>query len=66
MMGLPNWSNAERVARLKEYLEIVDRMLTNEVTSYEGKFYTIDEAVMNPRPVQAPRPPSPASRRWDR
>ena len=57
MMGLPKWSRRERVARLKEYLEIVDRMLTNEVTSYEGEFYTIREAVMNPRPVQSPRPP---------
>ena len=57
MMGIANWSNRERVARLKEYLEIVDRMLTNEVTSYEGEFYTIREAVMNPRPVQSPRPP---------
>ena len=57
MMGIANWSNAERVARLKEYLEIVDRMLTREITSYAGKYYTIDEAVMNPRPVQSPRPP---------
>ena len=57
MMGLPKWSRRERVARLKEYLEIVDRMLTNEVTSYEGEFYAIREAVMNPRPVQSPRPP---------
>ena len=57
MMGIANWSNAERVARLKEYLEIVDRMLTREVTSYAGKYYTIEEATMNPRPVQKPRPP---------
>jgi len=57
MMGIPNWSAGERVARLKEYLEIVDRMLSNEVTSYSGEFYTITGAVMNPRPVQSPRPP---------
>ena len=57
MMGIPNWSNRERVARLKEYLEIVDLMLTREVTSYAGRYYTIEEAVMNPRPVQRPRPP---------
>ena len=57
MMGIPNWSNRERVARLKEYLEIVDLMLTREVTSYAGRYYTIEEAVMNPRPVQKPRPP---------
>ena len=57
MMGIPNWSPRERVARLKEYLEIVDLMLVNEVTSYSGEFYRINAAVMNPRPVQLPRPP---------
>lgn len=57
MMGIPNWSNKERVARFDEYVEIVDRMLTNEVTSYEGRYYRVNGAIMNPRPVQAPRPP---------
>lgn len=57
MAGLPNWSVKERVARFGEYVEIVDRLLSNEVTSYKGKYYEIEEAVMNPRPVQTPRPP---------
>ncbi len=57
MMGLPNWSNKERVARFKEYVEIVDQLLSNEVSTYKGRFYEVDQAVMNPRPVQRPRPP---------
>lgn len=57
MMGIPNWDNKERVARFVEYVEIVDQLLSNEVTSYKGKFYEINEAVMNPRPLQRPRPP---------
>ena len=57
MMGVPNWSNKERVARFKEYVEIVDNMLSNEVTTYKGKFYEINGAYMNPRPLQQPRPP---------
>jgi alkanesulfonate monooxygenase SsuD/methylene tetrahydromethanopterin reductase-like flavin-dependent oxidoreductase (luciferase family) len=57
MMGIPNWSAAERVARFKEYVEVVDRLLSNQVTTYEGRFYQVDGAVMNPRPVQQPRPP---------
>lgn len=57
MMGIPNWDNKERVARFVEYVEIVDQLLSNEVTSYKGKFYQINEAVMNPRPLQKPRPP---------
>lgn len=57
MMGIPNWEEKERVARFREYVEIVDRMLSNEVTSYEGKYYTVRNAVMNPGPIQKPRPP---------
>jgi alkanesulfonate monooxygenase SsuD/methylene tetrahydromethanopterin reductase-like flavin-dependent oxidoreductase (luciferase family) len=57
MLGLPNWSYPERVARFKEYVEIVDRLLSNEMTTYTGKFYQIEAARMDPRPVQRPRPP---------
>ena len=57
IMGIPNWTNRERVKRFGEYVEIVDRLLSNETTSYQGEFYEVKEAVMNPRPVQKPRPP---------
>jgi alkanesulfonate monooxygenase SsuD/methylene tetrahydromethanopterin reductase-like flavin-dependent oxidoreductase (luciferase family) len=57
MMGLPNWSAAERVARFKEYVEVVDRLLSQEVTTYRGRFYQVEGATMKPRPVQQPRPP---------
>lgn len=57
MAGLPNWDAPERVARFSEYVEIVDGLLTNEVTTFHGSFYDIDGAFMNPRPVQSPRPP---------
>ena len=57
MMGLPNWSAAERVARFKEYVEVVDRLLSSEVATYRGRFYQIEGATMKPRPIQRPRPP---------
>lgn len=57
MMGLPDWSNAERVDRLAEYLEVLDLLLTQPKSSYEGTYYQIDGAVMNPLPLQKPRPP---------
>ena len=57
MMGIPNWSRKERVARFREYVEIVDRLLSDEVTNYKGQYYEVNGAVMNPRPVQQPRPP---------
>lgn len=57
MMGIPNWNAQERVARFKEYVEVVDQLLSNEVTTYKGRFYEVNGAVMNPRSVQQPRPP---------
>ncbi len=57
MMGLPDWSNKERVERLGEYLEVLDLLLRQEETSYEGSYYHIDGAVMSPLPLQKPRPP---------
>src|SRR5262245_10859529 len=57
MIGVPDWEAKERVARLREYVEIVDRLLRDEVTSFEGSFYRVEAAQMNPRPVQSPRPP---------
>lgn len=57
MMGLPDWRNKERVERLGEYLEAVHLLLTQEVSSYQGKYYQLEGAVMSPRPLQQPRPP---------
>jgi alkanesulfonate monooxygenase SsuD/methylene tetrahydromethanopterin reductase-like flavin-dependent oxidoreductase (luciferase family) len=57
MIGVADWEPKERVARLAEYLQIVDRLLRDEVTSFTGDFYRVDGAIVNPRPVQSPRPP---------
>ena len=57
MIGIPNWEPRERVARFAEYVEIVDRLLSHERSSFEGRYYRVKDAVMNPRPVQRPRPP---------
>ena len=57
MMGIENWGAKERVARFGEYVEIVDRLLSHEETSFQGRFYRVDAAALRPRPVQSPRPP---------
>ncbi len=57
MTGLPNWGAGERVDRFGEYVELVGLLLSQEVTTYHGRFYQVEGAVMNPRPVQSPRPP---------
>ena len=35
----------------------MEQLLSKEVTTYTGRYYRVDKAVMNPRPVQKPRPP---------
>lgn len=57
MTGVEVWKTAERVQRFREVIEIVDQMLRNEITTYQGRYYTITEARMKPSPVQKPRPP---------
>lgn len=51
------WSPAERVARFREFIELVDLLLRKEVTSYDGAYYRCVEAEVIPPPVQQPRPP---------
>ena len=50
--GMP--TAAERVSRLKESVEIVRGMMSNEVFSYDGKYWKLKEAVNVPQPVQKP------------
>jgi alkanesulfonate monooxygenase SsuD/methylene tetrahydromethanopterin reductase-like flavin-dependent oxidoreductase (luciferase family) len=57
MGGFPNWSNAERTDRFGEYLDLVAQLLSQEVTTFAGRYYQADGAIMNPRPIQQPRPP---------
>jgi len=57
MAGIDDWEPRERVERLAEYAEIVDRLLRDEVSAFAGTYYRVDGAIMNPRPVQTPRPP---------
>jgi len=57
MTGVEEWETGERVQRFREVIEVIDAMLRNEVTSYQGRFYSVREARMKPSPVQKPRPP---------
>ena len=57
MMGIENWNAKERVARFGEYVEVVDRLLSQQDVSYRGRYYQTDATTLRPRPVQLPRPP---------
>jgi F420-dependent oxidoreductase-like protein len=47
----------ERMERLEEAVQIVDRMLTQRPASFSGKHYSVQHAYNDPMPVQKPRPP---------
>jgi alkanesulfonate monooxygenase SsuD/methylene tetrahydromethanopterin reductase-like flavin-dependent oxidoreductase (luciferase family) len=49
-------ANRERGPRLEEGIEILRRLWTEERVSYAGRFYTLDEAFVEPKPVQRPAP----------
>ena len=57
MIGQPNWSTGERVARFAEYIELLDQLLAGGVTIYHGNYYRANGAVMNPGSLQQPRLP---------
>ncbi len=47
----------ELVGRFREAVEIVDQMLRQDLTSYDGAYYRLQDAPCRPAPVQRPRPP---------
>jgi alkanesulfonate monooxygenase SsuD/methylene tetrahydromethanopterin reductase-like flavin-dependent oxidoreductase (luciferase family) len=56
MIGVPIWEPRERVERFAEYVELISRLFSDEVTTYEGRYYQADGALRQPM-VQVPRPP---------
>jgi alkanesulfonate monooxygenase SsuD/methylene tetrahydromethanopterin reductase-like flavin-dependent oxidoreductase (luciferase family) len=52
--GIPFERPAVRLRRMKEAVEIVRSLWTNETTDYDGEFFTMREARCDPKPVQTP------------
>ena len=57
MLEIDDWVGSERTERFKDQIEVIDRLLRHDVSSYNGKFYKLNEATMNPQTIQKPRPP---------
>ena len=47
----------ERFDRLADAIEMVTRLFTGDVVSYQGRHFSLDRAQMQPPPVQRPHPP---------
>jgi alkanesulfonate monooxygenase SsuD/methylene tetrahydromethanopterin reductase-like flavin-dependent oxidoreductase (luciferase family) len=55
--GIPLPPPAERVDRFEEAVELISLLMGQERTTYEGRHYRLDDARLEPRPVQQPRIP---------
>ena len=56
-LGIPFPSPPERFDLLEDALEIVTRLFTGDVVSYDGQVVSLRDAQLRPLPVQQPRPP---------
>jgi alkanesulfonate monooxygenase SsuD/methylene tetrahydromethanopterin reductase-like flavin-dependent oxidoreductase (luciferase family) len=56
-LGIPFPPTSERFDLLADALEIMIRLFSGEVVSYEGKVVSLQDAQMRPVPVQQPNPP---------
>jgi F420-dependent oxidoreductase-like protein len=55
--GFPFPETPERMARFAEQLEIVHRLWSEERVGFNGRYYRLEDAPAQPKPVQQPRPP---------
>ena len=50
-------TSRERVPRMLEALDLIKRLWTEEVVTFEGRFFRVHDATCTIRPVQKPYPP---------
>jgi len=50
-------SASVRVRQLREAVQIIKKMWTEEKATFHGKYFTVDGAINSPKPIQKPHPP---------
>jgi FMNH2-dependent dimethyl sulfone monooxygenase len=56
MYGVPFEQHDDRYARTAEWLHVVDNVWRCPVFSYQGRYYSVEQTVLEPKPVRRPRP----------
>ncbi len=54
--GIPFYTTRERLDRLDEACQIIKSLYTNTKTDFDGRFYQLKDASLEPKPVQHPLP----------
>jgi alkanesulfonate monooxygenase SsuD/methylene tetrahydromethanopterin reductase-like flavin-dependent oxidoreductase (luciferase family) len=57
MLRLEFGTVGSRIDRLAEACQLMKLLWTEERASFEGRYYTLTEAIASPKPVQRPHPP---------
>ncbi|MBJ7485314.1 LLM class flavin-dependent oxidoreductase [Brevundimonas sp.] len=57
--GLQFDQHDDRYARTTEWLQVLDRLWTDPSTDFTGDFYTLKDAIVEPKPVSTPERPRP-------
>jgi F420-dependent oxidoreductase-like protein len=55
--GFPFPTASNRIERMKEAVEVIKALWSDENASYAGKHYSVKGAVCEPKPLQKPHPP---------
>ena len=55
--GIPFPPPSTRIAQMREGIEIIKRMWTEEAPSFTGEYFSIEGAHCEPKPIQKPHPP---------
>ena len=56
-LGVDFPSTGERARRLEEAVQVMKLLMAGEASSFEGRYYRLDDATYRPRSVQTPHPP---------
>lgn len=54
----PYWDEDHlRVAKFVEGLQVILKLWTEDMVTFAGRYYTLKDAVLSPKPIQKPHPP---------
>ena len=54
--GYPYFSDIDRILQMEESIQIIKKLWTKEMTNFRGKYYSINNAICFPKPIQKPHP----------
>lgn len=56
MYGVSFEKHDDRYARTSEWLDVIDRLWSHDHVSFEGRYYRVEDTVLQPKPLRQPRP----------